>query len=390
MPGGSSGSEAGAGPEAAGSGAPGRDAAALALARRRRRVTVTTTVLAAALLLTCCLSVLAGQYLLTPGQVMRVLAAGPGGAGGDTAASIVWSVRLPRLALALLVGAALGSGGALMQGLFANPLAEPGVIGVSSGAAVGASAAIVLGVPAGLLAALAGLGPVGGAARQVLGAYAVPLAAFVTGVATTVLIYRLARVGGRTRAVALVLVGVAVNAVAGAVTSFLVYLAPTTARDQVVFWQMGSLNGAQWNQVATLVPVVALALAGAVAVAPGLDVLALGERAASQTGVDVERLRRRVVVLTAMLAAAAVSYAGIISFVGLIVPHVLRLVVGPRSRVLASLSAAGGALLVAVADLAARTLIAYTDLPIGIFTALAGGPTFFVLLRRTLAKGELA
>lgn len=342
------------------------------LAARRRRLVVTTAALAVVLVVLVVVSVALGQYLISPGDLWPLLVGGPHGSGRD--ASIIWAVRLPRIALAVCVGAALGAGGALMQALFANPLAEPGVIGVSSGAAVGASAAIVLGGPS---------------LERLLGSSAVPVCSFVTGVLATAAIYRLARVRGQSLAVALVLVGVTVNAVAGAVTSFITFLAPTTARDQVVFWQMGSLNGAQWGQVALVAPVVAVSVCVSVLLAPGLDVLALGDRAAAQTGVEVGALRRRVVVVTALLTAAAVSYAGIIGFVGLIVPHLLRLVLGPRNRVLVPVSALGGAVLVTGADLAARTLVPFADLPIGIFTALVGGPTFFVLLRRTLREGGL-
>lgn len=337
-----------------------------ALARRARRARGCWIVLAALIVVALVVSVMLGQYSLSPTQIGQLLAAGP---STDSApAAILWGVRLPRIALAVCVGAGLAVAGTLMQALFTNPLAEPGVIGVSSGAAVGAALAIVTGV-------------------SHLSTLTVPAAAFLTGIATTLLVYRLARSRGQARAVALVLTGVAVNAVAGAIISAAVYAAPTTARDQIVFWQMGSLNAATWSQVAAVAPVCLIGLVAAVGLAPRLDVLALGERSARQVGLNTGRLRLVVVVVTALLTAAAVAFAGIITFVGLIVPHVLRLIVGPRNRTLVPLAAVGGALLVSVADLAARTLIPFSDLPIGIFTALVGGPTFFVLLRRALARG---
>lgn len=337
-----------------------------AITHRRRRAQLAGAVLAALIVASLVLSVLLGQFALSPKDIGHLLLAGP--ATDSAAGSILWTVRLPRIVLAVCVGAALAVSGALMQALFTNPLAEPGVIGVSSGAAVGAALAIASGAASASVAV-------------------VPAAAFCTGIATTLLIYHLASSRGRAQAVTLVLTGVAVNAVAGAVISVAVYTAPTTARDQIVFWQMGSLNGAVWTHVAVVAPLTCAGAAAALLLAPRLDVLALGERSARQVGLDTGVLRLLVVVTTALLTAAAVAFAGIIGFVGLIVPHALRLVVGPRNSVLVPLSGLGGALLVVLADLAARTVVPFADLPIGIFTALAGGPTFFLLLRRTLARG---
>jgi iron complex transport system permease protein len=192
---------------------------------------------------------------------------------------------------------------------------------------------------------------------------------------------------GEVRVLTLILTGIAVNAVAGAAISFLVFLAPTTSREQIIFWQMGSLNGSQWSQVGIVVIPVVLCLVASCAIAGRTDVLSLGEKAAGHAGVNVPLMRFAIIGLSTALAALAVSFAGIIGFVGLIVPHILRQVVGASNRWLVPLSAVGGALLLVLADLAARTLIAFADLPIGIFTALVGGPTFFVLLRRMLKRG---
>ncbi|WP_026342714.1 iron ABC transporter permease [Nocardia sp. BMG111209] len=279
----------------------------------------------------------------------------------------LWQVRFPRVVLAMLVGAALATAGALLQGVFANPLAEPGVIGVSSGAAVGAGIVIVTG---GAFAA----------------AWSVAGGAFVAGLGTTLLVYLLSRSGGRTETVTLVLTGVAVNAFAGGLMAFLMFTASPAARDQIVFWQLGSLNGATWQSVTVVAPLAAVGIAAAILLAPRLDLLALGESAARHLGVDVERLRRNVILVVAVLATAGVSFTGVILFVGLVVPHVVRLLVGPGHRVLIPLSALLGAIVLLAADVGARTLVANADLPLGMLTSLVGAPFFFWLLRRTRAR----
>lgn len=278
--------------------------------------------------------------------------------------STLWQVRFPRVVLALLVGAALSTAGALMQGVFGNPLAEPGVVGVSVGAALAAAFVIVFQV-------------------TVLGGWTVAVFAFLGGLVTTLAVYALSRADGRTEVVTLVLTGIAVNAVCSAGLALMLFLGDTQAREEIVFWQLGSLNGTRWAEVVTVAPIVGVGLWGAVMVSRRLDVLALGDRAARHVGIDVERLRIGSIVLVALLTAAAVSFAGIIGFVGLVVPHLVRMVVGPGHRVLVPASALGGALLLVCADLAARTAVPYADLPIGMLTSLVGGPFFFWLLRRT-------
>lgn len=313
-----------------------------------------------------------GQYYISPVDVVRGLFAPLNlslAPQDDTAYSVLWNIRFPRIVLGVIVGGALAVAGTVMQAVFSNPLAEPGIIGVSSGAAVGAALAIVL-FPHALLG------------------FAVPLSAFLSGVTAAFLVYVLSRHQGRAEVVTLVLTGIAVTAVCGALTSIFVYLAPVTARDQIVFWQMGSLNGANWWQVLTVLIVTIIGVAIAGYIAPKLDTLALGQQAAGHLGINVNTLRISAIALTALLASAAVSYAGVIGFVGLIVPHVLRLLIGPSNRYLIPASLFGGALLLTLSDIAARTLIPFADLPIGIFTALVGGPTFFILLRRGLHSGK--
>ncbi|MGW5311263.1 FecCD family ABC transporter permease [Nocardia thailandica] len=279
----------------------------------------------------------------------------------------LWEVRFPRVLLAILVGASLATAGALLQGVFANPLAEPGVIGVSAGAAVGAGTVIVIG-------------------GAFVASWSVAAAAFAAGLFTTALVYLLSRSNGRTEVVTLILTGVAVNAFAGGLIAFLLFVASPAARDQIVFWQLGSLNGATWSSVAVVAALGAVGVAAAVAVASRLDLLALGEAPARHLGLDVERLRRQVIVIVAVLTAAGVAFTGIILFVGLIVPHVVRMLVGPGHRVLVPLSAILGAVVLLGADVCARTLVDNADLPLGMLTSLIGGPFFFWLLRRTRAR----
>lgn len=275
----------------------------------------------------------------------------------------LWQVRFPRVVMAALAGAALATAGALMQGVFGNPLADPGVVGVSSGAALAAATVIVTG-------------------WTFAGSWTIAVGAFVGGLLTTLLVYMTARDGGRTEVVTLVLTGVALNAMASAGLAFLMFVGDQQAREEIVFWTLGSLNGSRWAYVAVSAPLAAVGVFAALLMARQLDLLALGDRAARHVGVDVERLRLRVIVVVALLTAAAVSFSGIIAFVGLVVPHLIRLMSGPGHRLLVPASALGGAVLLVLADLWARTAVDYADLPLGMLTALVGGPFFFWLIRR--------
>ncbi|RLV54725.1 iron ABC transporter permease [Aeromicrobium phragmitis] len=276
-------------------------------------------------------------------------------------------IRFPRVALSALVGAALAVGGAVMQAIFGNPLAEPGVVGVSSGAALGAAAAIVSGI-------------------SVAGGASVAVAAFVSGFVATVLVYVTARANGRTEVVTLLLTGIAVNAFAGAGIALVMFMGDTASREQIVFWQLGSLNGARWQEVAVVAVIVVPTTLIALALARRYDLLSLGERSASHLGVRVEALRIGSIALVALLTAAAVAFAGIISFVGLVVPHSMRMLLGPSHRGLLVASVIAGAALLVWCDLLARTAVAGADLPIGMITALIGGPFFFVLIRQARSR----
>ncbi|TMQ99112.1 iron ABC transporter permease [Actinomadura soli] len=333
-----------------------------------RRGPVLLVALGGALLVLCVLAAGIGQVNIPPDQVIGSilhragLDAGPrpAAAQGDNA---LWIVRFPRVALAVVTGAALGCSGAVMQGVFGNPLAEPAVIGVSWGAAVGAATVIVFGL-------------------TVLGNWTIVAAAFGCGLVTTLLVYAVSRSAGRTEVVTLLLTGIAVNAVASALLGLLMFAAGNDALRAITSWNLGSLAGANWDAVATVAPLAAVGGAVALGCARRLDLLSLGERTARHLGVDVERLRFTAIVLIALLTSSAVAFAGVISFVGLVVPHLVRMVAGPGHRILIPASALGGAVVLVAADMVARTAIAYQELPLGVLTALLGGPFFFWLLRR--------
>lgn len=334
----------------------------------RIRALALTLLLAGVLVGGIVLSAITGQLPITPtevaGSLLRAIGIDTAWAPTDPIVeSTLWVVRFPRIVMGLAVGAALAVAGAVMQAVFGNPLAEPGVVGVSSGAALGASAAIALGA-------------------SVLGGPGVALFAFIGGLLATLLVYAVARAGGRTEVVTLLLTGIAVNAIAQAGIAFVLFAADTASREQIVFWQLGSLGGSRWDQVALVAAVAALGIAISLVLARRYDLLALGERNARHLGVDVERLRLVSIVLVALLTGAAVAFVGIIAFVGLVVPHLIRMIIGPAHRGLILASAVGGGALLVVADLLTRTLVAGAELPIGMLTSLVGGPFFFWLLYR--------
>ena len=284
---------------------------------------------------------------------------------------IVYDIRLPRVVMGILVGAALAVAGATMQGLFRNPLADPGIVGVSAGAALGAISMIVLG--GGVLAPVA----------LRLGIYALPLAAFLGGLVTTMLLYRVATRRGQTSVATMLLAGIALAALAGAFSGLLVYMADDRQLRDLTFWQLGSLGGSTWTKVAAAGPIIAVALVASLLLARGLNGLALGESAARHLGIPVQRLKNVAVVAVAAAAGASVAVSGGIGFVGIVVPHLLRLLIGPDHRYLLPASALLGASLLLLADAVSRTVVVPAELPIGIVTAAVGAPFFlWILLRR--------
>jgi iron complex transport system permease protein len=329
-------------------------------------------ILAVVVVLGITLSSVIGQLAITPAQVagslLRALGIQNDWAPDDTVIeSTLWVVRFPRIVMGLVVGAALAVAGAVMQAIFGNPLAEPGVVGVSSGAALGAALGIVL----------AGLG-----FTAFTNSWATAALAFAGGLGATLLVYAVSRSNGRTEVVTLLLTGIAINAFAGAGLAFLLFAGSSASREQIVFWQLGSLNGSRWQEVGIVAPVAVAGLVVALLIAGRLNLLALGERSARHLGVNVEALRIGSIVLVALLTGVAVAFCGIIAFVGLVVPHIIRMAIGPSHRPLILASAIGGGALLVYADLLARTVVAGADLPIGMLTSLVGGPFFFYLLYR--------
>jgi iron complex transport system permease protein len=287
-------------------------------------------------------------------------------------AAILGVVRAPRVLLAAVVGAGLGAAGAAMQGLFRNPLADPGLIGVSAGAALAAVAAIVLG---------------GGALAGALGLWLLPGAAFIGGLGATLAMARLGSVGGVTPVATLLLAGVAVNALAGALTGMLIFMADDRQVRDITFWTLGSLAGARWAQVPVVLVLVGLPAALLCLLARPLNALLLGEAEAFHLGTRVEAVKRIAVVLAAIAVAGGVAFTGLIGFVGLVVPHLVRLGFGADHRLVLPGAALLGAALLVLADLVARSLAAPAELPVGIVTALLGAPFFLWLLRRRAEAG---
>jgi iron complex transport system permease protein len=335
----------------------------------RRRVRWTAAALAALLVLVALMSLTRGAVSVPAGRVSDILLHAIEGRGADPTqdALVVLHIRLPRLFLAMMIGAALAMAGALMQGLFRNPLADPGLAGVSAGAGLGAALAIVLGdrMPTDLAGLSSSL---------------LPAAAFLGALAATSTLYAVATHGGRTSVATMLLAGVALAALASSCIGVLAYVSDDRQLRDLTFWSMGSLGGASWAKVAALAPVTALMLAVGPFLSRGLNALALGEAEAYHLGVRLQRLKAVIVFLVAMAVGASVAAAGVISFVGIVAPHAVRLMVGPDHRALLPLSVAAGAALLTGADTLARTLVAPAEMPIGILTAAIGAPFFLWLL----------
>jgi iron complex transport system permease protein len=286
----------------------------------------------------------------------------------SVADTIIWDIRLPRTLLAVLVGAALAAAGGVMQGFFQNPMADPYIVGVSAGAALGATSAFALGFD-----------------FWFFGLNAVSVSAFVCALAVTLLVYMLSRRRGRIASGTLLLTGIAIGSLATSVTSFLLVMSGEDQR-RVLFWLMGSLSARQWDHVQMLLPYVVVGLGVAMLYARDLNVLLLGDEQAAHLGIHVERVKLILLAAASCLAAAAVAVSGIIGFVGLLIPHLVRLIVGPDYRFLMPMSALGGGLLMVLADTVARTAMSPVEMPIGILTTVLGGPFFLYLLHRQRSR----
>lgn len=340
-----------------------------------RRHRIVTTILAVLVVAAFTASVGWGAVSIAPAQVLAVFLHK---LGIDTSIevstlqeTVLWTIRLPRVLMSLIVGAALAMSGAALQGIFRNPLAEPSLLGITSGAVV-----------------MAMLATVTGAAK--LGAWASPLAGFIGALAVSVGLYSSFRRAPRRDVTTFVLTGVIVNVFLAAIITMLPAMYRNAGLGDTTFWTMGGFGGTMWPSVYVAAPISLGAAILLWRMSKQLNVLSLGDSDAEYLGVDTQRLRLQAVVLTSLVTGAAVAYAGVIAFVGLVIPHALRLLIGPDHRHLLPAAALGGAFMVCVADLLARTLISPAELPVGVLTTVVGGPLFFVLLRQARARGRWA
>ncbi|MCK1680215.1 iron ABC transporter permease [Bradyrhizobium sp. 147] len=287
---------------------------------------------------------------------------------------VLWSIRIPRIAATAMVGGLLAAAGAIMQGLFRNPLADPALVGVSSGGALAAASAIVF------------TDSRFGEALRFLQTELLPLAAFIGSLTTTAILYGISSRAGRTSIAIFLLAGVAITAIANAGIGLLVFVADDRQLRDITFWLLGSMSGTTWTKAALLTPILAVGLAACTFIARGLDLLVLGEADAFHGGVNVERLKRISIVMVSAMTGVAVSISGVI---GIVVPHLLRLVVGPAHRLLLPASVLLGAILMVGADTLARTIVAPAEMPIGILTAAVGAPVFLAILLRQRGLASL-
>jgi iron complex transport system permease protein len=324
------------------------------------------------LLIAILLSIAIGSVFIPPGDLWKMLGglfSGRLSAGLQTSAFIIGGIRLPRTMLILLTGAALGGSGAAYQGLFRNPLADPYLIGVASGAGLGAVLAMSVQWP-----------------YSSWGLMAVPAAAFAGALLTVFLVYALARVGKTVPTTSLILAGVAFSSFATALTSFLM-LRSTGELRRAISWMLGGASQAGWSPVLTMLPYLAIGLGILALNGHALNLLQFGDDQAQQLGLNVTRTRTLLLVAASLSTAAAVAFSGTIGFVGLIVPHVMRLWFGADYRRLLPLSIIGGAGTLLLADVVARSVMSPQELPVGIVTALAGAPFFLWVLRRAKNQG---
>lgn len=329
--------------------------------------------ISSALLLAAALASLAiGAVAIPPGRVVSILLGALTGTADATRESVViLDVRLPRTLLAILVGAGTAVAGAVMQGLFRNPLADPGVVGVSAGAGLAAALWFVVGAAIAAPVVPATLLP-----------FCLPLVAFLGGLAVTLILHVLSRHGGTTSVTSLLLAGIAISAFASAGIGLLVFVASDQQLREFTFWTLGSLGGATWSKIAMVLPFAGLFILLAPRLARGLDALALGEAEAFHLGIEVERLKRIAIVGVAAAVGASVAVSGVIAFFGLAAPHLVRLAIGPAHRLLLVVTALFGGALMIAADLVARTIASPAELPLGVLTAGLGAPFMLWLLMR--------
>ena len=345
-------------------------------------VKIFVIILVLLLVLLFIISVGMGAMEIAPLQTLGILA---GQMGLDLFApfdahqeSVLLYIRLPRVLSAILIGASLAVSGASMQGLFRNPLADPGLIGISSGASLAAVFTIVAGTR--LLPGVSSMANM----------YTLSIATFIGAFITMIIVYRLSNINGRVIISTMLLAGIAINAFAGALTGFFTFNANDAQLRSITFWTLGSLGGATWTNVIALLPFTIIPIIVLPRLSKSLNALALGENTAMYLGINIDQAKRIIVVLTALCVGASVAVAGIIGFVGLVIPHIVRKIVGPDHRYLLPLSALSGALLLVAADLLCRTAFAPSEVPIGIITAMVGAPLFLYILIKERKTTRLA
>lgn len=338
---------------------------------RSRRARLTLAILVFLLAATAVFSLASGASNASVFSIVEDWFAPAGGALSVRNHLIIVEIRLPRVLLGALVGASLAISGAVMQGLFRNPLADPGIIGISAGASLGAALMIVLGVTA--------LAPI----TALFGIYALPLTAFLGGLAITALLYRISTRNGRTSIATMLLAGIAIAAMALAFTGLLICLANDQQLRDLSFWMLGSLAGSTWTKLWAVTPIMLPALLASPFLARALNAFSLGEASAAHLGIPVQYFKILAILVVSAATGASVAVSGAIGFVGIVCPHLPRLLIGPDHRYLLPASALLGATLLLLADAASRTIVAPAELPIGILTAAVGGPFFlWILLRR--------
>jgi cobalamin transport system permease protein len=330
--------------------------------RQQVRVLATLGVLVVALAASMLVGVAFGAVWVSPADVISAIGRGLRGTSGGLSDVLILQIRLPRVVLAALVGASLAGAGSLYQALFRNPLADPYILGVSSGAGLGAMLALVMTASA-------------TAARFT----AVPLTAFAGALITMIVVVQLASIGGRIEAASLLLAGVALSYTLAAITSFVMVVSHEKMAE-IVYWMMGGLGSASWAYVAMITPMFVLGIIVPLVSTRELNLMLLGDERAGHLGLSVERFKILMLAAASLLTAAAVAVAGLIGFVGLMTPHIVRLVLGPDHRRLLPASLLTGAVVLVLADLVARVVLRPIEIPVGIVTAVLGGPFFIWLL----------
>jgi iron complex transport system permease protein len=334
--------------------------------------------LAAALLVAIAFSLGLGAMDIPVQDVLRVLGSKMGllssSAIDEQFDAVLMIVRLPRVVLCILVGAALGISGAAVQAIFRNPLAEPGLIGISAGASL--VSALIIALEMGVLASLS----------EMLGQYLLVFGAFAGAGIAAMLVYQLSKTDGKPNVATMLLAGIAINALAGSITGLITYTSSEQQLRTITFWMLGSLAGASWSNIACVAPCILIPLVLLPLQGKKLNAFSLGESQADQLGVRTSRVKKMIVLLATLAVGSAVSVTGIIGFVGLLVPHTVRLIGGVDNRYVLPASALLGALVLTVADMIARVVTAPMELPIGVVTALLGTPVFLYILIKDKKK----